>query len=85
MKEPPDAAGGSISGEGEIRTPDTGLNPYDALAKRCLQPLGHLSSHFLPKRAVCYAANAAGPTSAGSPSIQTSHGVRWFSAMPHVT
>ncbi len=31
------------SGEGGIRTPDTGLNPYNGLANRRLQPLGHLS------------------------------------------
>ena len=31
------------SGERGIRTPDTGLNPYNGLANRRLQPLGHLS------------------------------------------
>ena len=31
------------NGEGGIRTPGTGLTPYDGLANRCLQPLGHLS------------------------------------------
>ena len=32
-------------GEGGIRTLDTGLTPYDGLANRCLQPLGHLSKN----------------------------------------
>jgi hypothetical protein len=31
-------------GEKGIRTPDTGLNPYNGLANRRLQPLGHLSA-----------------------------------------
>ncbi len=31
------------SGEGGIRTPGRGVNPYDGLANRCLKPLGHLS------------------------------------------
>ena len=33
----------SSSGETGIRTPDTGLTPYNGLANRRLQPLGHLS------------------------------------------
>ncbi len=33
-------------GEGGIRTLDTGLSPYDGLANRCLQPLGHLSKQI---------------------------------------
>ena len=32
-----------VSGETGIRTPDTGLTPYNGLANRRLQPLGHLS------------------------------------------
>src|SRR5262249_489124 len=32
-----------ICGEGGIRTLDKALRPYDGLANRCLQPLGHLS------------------------------------------
>ena len=31
------------NGEGGIRTRGRGLYPYDGLANRCLQPLGHLS------------------------------------------
>ncbi len=31
------------NGEGGIRTRGTGVHPYDGLANRCLQPLGHLS------------------------------------------
>jgi hypothetical protein len=31
-------------GEGGIRTLDTGVSPYNGLANRRLQPLGHLSS-----------------------------------------
>ena len=32
------------SGEGGIRTPDTGMTPYNGLANRRFQPLSHLSS-----------------------------------------
>ena len=31
-------------GEGGIRTLDTGFGPYNGLANRRLQPLGHLSA-----------------------------------------
>jgi hypothetical protein len=31
------------NGEAGIRTPGTGVYPYDGLANRCLKPLGHLS------------------------------------------
>jgi hypothetical protein len=34
-------------GEGGIRTPDTGVSPYNGLANRRLQPLGHLSAYRL--------------------------------------
>ena len=34
-------------GEGGIRTRGRGLYPYDGLANRCLQPLGHLSKVFI--------------------------------------
>src|SRR3954466_9348529 len=34
------------NGETGIRTPDTGLTPYNGLANRRLQPLGHLSSVY---------------------------------------
>ena len=34
------------NGEGGIRTRGTGYYPYDGLANRCLQPLGHLSGLF---------------------------------------
>lgn len=40
------------SGEGGIRTPDTDLNPYNGLANRRLQPLGHLSGDG-PKDSSC--------------------------------
>ena len=33
----------SPGGEGGIRTLDTGVSPYNGLANRRLQPLGHLS------------------------------------------
>ncbi len=33
----------SLGGEGGIRTLDTGVSPYNGLANRRLQPLGHLS------------------------------------------
>ena len=32
-----------LGGEGGIRTLDTGVSPYNGLANRRLQPLGHLS------------------------------------------
>ena len=35
------------TGEGGIRTPGTGICPYDGLANRCLKPLGHLSKVFI--------------------------------------
>ena len=34
---------GMENGEGGIRTRGRGVYPYDGLANRCLQPLGHLS------------------------------------------
>src|SRR5436853_3033288 len=34
-------------GEGGIRTPDRGISPYNGLANRRLQPLGHLSNKRL--------------------------------------
>jgi hypothetical protein len=34
---------GASNGEGGIRTRGTGCYPYDGLANRYLQPLGHLS------------------------------------------
>ena len=33
------------NGEGGIRTPDKVLRPYNGLANRRLQPLGHLSNY----------------------------------------
>ncbi len=33
----------TTGGEGGIRTLDTGVSPYNGLANRRLQPLGHLS------------------------------------------
>src|SRR5579872_836530 len=35
-------------GEGEIRTPGTGLGQYDGLANRCFRPLSHLSGSIAP-------------------------------------
>src|SRR5271165_1759058 len=35
---------GESGGEGGIRTPGTGFGPYNGLANRRLQPLGHLSA-----------------------------------------
>ena len=37
-------------GEGGIRTPDTGFGPYNGLANRRLQPLGHLSAGFVQQQ-----------------------------------
>ena len=41
--------GRKINGEGGIRTRGRGVYPYDGLANRCLQPLGHLSKSLLKK------------------------------------
>src|ERR1043165_8928093 len=38
------AAARTAHGEGGIRTPDKVLRPYNGLANRRLQPLGHLSN-----------------------------------------
>ena len=38
------------NGEGGIRTRGTSIHPYDGLANRCLQPLGHLSKFLLSER-----------------------------------
>ncbi len=48
----------AFNGDGGIRTLDTGLTPYNGLANRRLQPLGHVSNYtrVLPRRgnvAVC--------------------------------
>jgi hypothetical protein len=40
------------SGETGIRTPDTDLTPYNGLANRRLQPLGHLSGDRMKVKAV---------------------------------
>jgi hypothetical protein len=37
----------SDGGERGIRTPDRGVSPYNGLANRRLQPLGHLSVYAL--------------------------------------
>jgi hypothetical protein len=39
-------SGTDSGGEGGIRTPDRGVSPYNGLANRRLQPLGHLSGVF---------------------------------------
>jgi hypothetical protein len=39
----------SSGGEGGIRTPGTGFGPYNGLANRRLQPLGHLSVYKPPQ------------------------------------
>ena len=47
----------SFGGEGGIRTLDTGLSPYNALAGRHLRPLGHLSALICRTQvlsSVCY-------------------------------
>jgi hypothetical protein len=40
------------SGERGIRTPGTGISPYNGLANRRLQPLGHLSRDLICRRIV---------------------------------
>src|ERR1700740_1881413 len=44
-------------GEGGIRTLDTGVSPYNGLANRRLQPLGHLSAtgFYLSSTAAAFA------------------------------
>src|SRR6266550_5825530 len=44
------------NGEGGIRTPDKAFRPYNGLANRRLQPLGHLSN-YLPSFSFCRRAN----------------------------
>ena len=55
---------GGESGERGIRTLGTGLNPYNGLANRPLQPLGHLSgtihSCYRPLRAKSNSSSAPG-------------------------
>jgi hypothetical protein len=41
--------GGVRGGEGGIRTLEGGMNPLNALAGRCLQPLGHFSEQRAPR------------------------------------
>ncbi len=43
LREAPAPAARGLHGEGGIRTLDTGVSPYNGLANRRLQPLGHLS------------------------------------------
>ena len=40
-------------GEGGIRTPDRGVSPYNGLANRRLQPLGHLSAACNQQSTTC--------------------------------
>ena len=60
------ALAGQNSGEGEIRTPDTGFSPYNGLANRRLRPLGHLSRdawYYLRSRRIsspCFRVSAGG-------------------------
>ena len=39
-----------IGGDGGIRTLDRALQPYNGLANRRLQPLGHVSKHSIESR-----------------------------------
>src|SRR5689334_11393061 len=48
-----------VHGEGGIRTLDTGVNPYNGLANRRLQPLGHLSNCKAQLR-ICRSLNLGG-------------------------
>src|SRR5688572_30774295 len=43
VSRPPPVPDGFFNGDGGIRTLDTGLSPYNGLANRRLQPLGHVS------------------------------------------
>jgi hypothetical protein len=45
-------------GEGGIRTLGTGVSPYNGLANRRLQPLGHLSGDFHQFNMVCGGSSA---------------------------
>src|SRR4051812_43227036 len=42
-------SGGQTGGEAGIRTLDTAFGPYNGLANRRLQPLGHLTVRGFPK------------------------------------
>ncbi len=70
---PPDWPAGPQHGDGEIRTLDTGLTPYNGLANRRLQPLGHVSNYNsgVPESRKCRllrGANQAGRGGFGSSS-----------------
>src|SRR5271157_957389 len=41
---------GAVGGDGGIRTLDRALQPYNGLANRRLQPLGHVSGSRVPAR-----------------------------------
>jgi hypothetical protein len=59
-----------VGGDGGIRTLDRALQPYNGLANRRLQPLGHISSAKNPTRDICPTrlpiASAGARTSAGA-------------------
>src|SRR3954464_4001044 len=56
-----------LNGEAGIRTPDTGLTPYNGLANRRLQPLGHLSK----RRYQLWAAGVMTQPAFGSPGLNS--------------
>ena len=66
-------------GEGGIRTPDRGVSPYNGLANRRLQPLGHLSGVFAASGIVpAYGhLQQLAPTSLPVPSLQ-GEVLRWI-------
>src|SRR5688572_2394365 len=64
-----------VHGEGGIRTPDRGITPYNGLANRRLQPLGHLSNFAAPKLS-----DDGGPELAG-PHLD--HSTRVIRPVPH--
>src|SRR3954454_5091585 len=56
------------NGETGIRTRDTGLTPYNGLANRRLQPLGHLSSDWNVERYSTREQNASARCASPNPT-----------------
>src|SRR3989441_2581905 len=69
---------GLHNGEGGIRTPDRGISPYNGLANRRLQPLGHLSNVAaveLSRQAVVVEGSSPSGATSGHPNGPNMTGV----------
>jgi hypothetical protein len=72
----------NTGGEEGIRTPGTGLSPYNGLANRRLQPLGHLTARGLSSIRQCLNVRATCPWARRRPkvSLSASHGANRIGA-----